>query len=203
MYRFRGGYAPNLYTAMPGTAHLSSSRLFLFCYTSGSGVRCLPAGDSLSWVAGLPCPGDEEPPALRVISKYQLTVLERPTPHGGSGKTGGVFIYIIYICDTSTLARFKFREGVTKRTPTFGNSIPFWYTKKKGVYVGPPKTGQPRAVCLAPETIDVLKKWKTEQLRTRIRHADIWQDTGFVFTKDNGTPMHPDSITDWLNKFSV
>ena len=76
------------------------------------------------------------------------------------------------------------------------------YTKKKGVYVGPPKTGQPRAVCLAPETIDVLKKWKTEQLRTKIRHADIWQDTGFVFTKDNGTVMHPDSITDWLNKFS-
>ena len=76
------------------------------------------------------------------------------------------------------------------------------YTKDKGVYVGPPKTGRPRAVCLAPETIDVLKKWKTEQLRTKIRHADIWQDTGFIFTKDDGTPMHPDSITDWLNKFS-
>lgn len=76
------------------------------------------------------------------------------------------------------------------------------YTKDKGVYLGPPKTGQPRAVCLAPETIEVLKKWKTEQLRTKIRHANIWQDTGFIFTKDNGTAMHPDSITDWLNKFS-
>lgn len=76
------------------------------------------------------------------------------------------------------------------------------YTKDKGVYVGPPKTGRPRAVCLAPETIEVLKKWKTEQLRTKIRHADIWQDTGFIFTKDDGAAMHPDSITDWLNKFS-
>lgn len=76
------------------------------------------------------------------------------------------------------------------------------YTKDKGVYVGPPKTGRPRAVCLAPETIDVLKKWKTEQLRTKILHGNIWQDTGFVFTKDDGTVMHPDSITDWLNKFS-
>ena len=76
------------------------------------------------------------------------------------------------------------------------------YTKDKGVYVGPPKTGRPRAVCLAPETIDVLKKWKTEQLRTKMRHANIWQDTGFLFTKDDGTAMHPDSITDWLNKFS-
>ena len=76
------------------------------------------------------------------------------------------------------------------------------YTKAKGIYVGPPKTGRPRAVCLAPETIAVLKKWKTEQLRTKILHGNIWQDTGFVFTKDDGTVMHPDSITDWLNKFS-
>ena len=51
------------------------------------------------------------------------------------------------------------------------------YTKAKGVYVGPPKTGRPRAVCLAPETIAVLKKWKTEQLRTKIYHGNIWQDT--------------------------
>lgn len=76
------------------------------------------------------------------------------------------------------------------------------YTKEKGTYVGPPKTGQPRAICLSPETIGVLKEYRTEQLRTKIRHADIWQDTGFLFTKDDGTPMHPDSITDWLNKFS-
>lgn len=62
------------------------------------------------------------------------------------------------------------------------------YTKDKGVYVGPPKTGQPRAICLSPETIAVLKEYRTDQLRQKIRHADIWQDTGFLFTKDDGTP---------------
>lgn len=77
------------------------------------------------------------------------------------------------------------------------------YTKDKGVYVGPPKTGRPRAVCLAPETVALLKKYRTEQLRTKLLHADIWQDTGFLFTKDDGTVMHPDSITDWLDKFSA
>ena len=76
------------------------------------------------------------------------------------------------------------------------------YTKEKGVYLGNTKTSRPRAVCIAPETVAVLKQYKTEQLRNKILHADIWQDTGFVFTKDDGTPMHPDSITDWLNKFS-
>ena len=30
------------------------------------------------------------------------------------------------------------------------------YTKDKGTYVGPPKTAQPRAICLSPETIGVL-----------------------------------------------
>ena len=76
------------------------------------------------------------------------------------------------------------------------------YTKEKGTYVGPPKTGRPRAVALAPETIEILRRWKKEQLRTKIRHGDIWLDGGFIFTKDDGRPMHPDSITDWLNKFS-
>ena len=76
------------------------------------------------------------------------------------------------------------------------------YTKEKGTYVGPPKTGRPRAVALAPETIEILRRWKKEQLRTKLRHGDIWLDGGFIFTKDDGRPMHPDSITDWLNKFS-
>lgn len=76
------------------------------------------------------------------------------------------------------------------------------YTKDKGVYVGPPKNGQPRAVCLAPESLDMLKQWKKEQLRIRMKNGLIWQDTGFIFTKDDGTVMHPDSITDWLGKFS-
>ena len=77
------------------------------------------------------------------------------------------------------------------------------YTKDKGVYVGPPKTGRPRAVCLALETVALLKKHRTEQLRTKMLHTGTWQDTGFLFTKDDGMVMHPDSITDWLDKFSA
>lgn len=76
------------------------------------------------------------------------------------------------------------------------------YTKEKGVYVGPPKNGQPRAVCLAPESLDILKQWHTEQMKIRVHNGLRWQDTGFIFTKDDGTVMHPDSITDWLSKFS-
>ena len=36
-----------------------------------------------------------------------------------------------------------------------------------------------------------------------LRLGDYWKDLGFVFTQDNGQPMHPDSVTDWLRKFSI
>ena len=76
------------------------------------------------------------------------------------------------------------------------------YTKERGVYVGPPKNGQPRAVCLSSESLEVLKDWRSEQRLINFRNKPIWHETGFIFTKDDGTCMHPDSITDWLNKFS-
>ena len=76
------------------------------------------------------------------------------------------------------------------------------YTKEDGIYVGPTKNGQPRAVCIAPESVAVLKRWKTKQLELKIKCGPARTDNGFVFTKDDGNWMHPDSITDWLNKFS-
>ena len=35
-----------------------------------------------------------------------------------------------------------------------------------------------------------------------MRLGEYYQDQGYVFTQDTGSPMHPDSVTDWLAKFS-
>ena len=35
-----------------------------------------------------------------------------------------------------------------------------------------------------------------------ILKSDRWIKDDFVFIQDNGTPMHPDSVTDWLSKFA-
>ena len=43
------------------------------------------------------------------------------------------------------------------------------------------------------------KFWQTEE---RLRKGEYYQNKGFVFAQDNGEPMHPDSVTDWMNKFS-
>lgn len=77
------------------------------------------------------------------------------------------------------------------------------YSADIGIYEDTPKTKTSvRSIKLPAETMDLLAAWKREQTRQRIASGDIWTYTDFVFTKDNGQPMHPDSLTDWLGKFS-
>ena len=45
----------------------------------------------------------------------------------------------------------------------------------------------------------VYRSWQ----RTEIERLDgYYLDRGFVFAQDNGSPMHPDSVTDYLKKLS-
>lgn len=76
------------------------------------------------------------------------------------------------------------------------------YTKSRGVYEGETKTRDRRLLPLPPETMQLLRQHRYEQLRLQIANGDRWIHTGYVFTRDNGEPMNPDSITDWLNGFS-
>lgn len=76
------------------------------------------------------------------------------------------------------------------------------YSAKKGVYEGTPKTGKSRVLKLAPETVALLKEWKLAQEDMRCDYGDAWIDSGYVFTRDNGDRINPDSLTDWLNRFS-
>lgn len=77
------------------------------------------------------------------------------------------------------------------------------YSPKRGVYEGPPKSGRSRTVKLAPETVALLKQHRIEQDKLKRANGDQWIDSGYVFTQENGDRMNPDSITDWLNKFSA
>lgn len=36
----------------------------------------------------------------------------------------------------------------------------------------------------------------------RLQMGERWVNTGYCFTREDGEPMHPDSITSWLSKFS-
>ena len=77
------------------------------------------------------------------------------------------------------------------------------YSADRGVYEDTPKTAtSDRYISLPPETVKLLRQYRAWQSGERLRLGAYYQDQGFVFSQDNGKPMHPDSVTDWLKKFS-
>ena len=77
------------------------------------------------------------------------------------------------------------------------------YSPDVGIYESTPKTERSRRyVTLPPETMQLLRRYRVWQAEERLRLGEYYQNQGFVFSQDNGNPMHPDSVTDWLKKFS-
>lgn len=77
------------------------------------------------------------------------------------------------------------------------------YSPDVGIYESTPKTAtSDRFVSLPAETMQLLKQYKVWQMQERLRLGEYYQDQGFLFAQDNGKAMHPDSVTDWLKKFS-
>ena len=77
------------------------------------------------------------------------------------------------------------------------------YSVDRGIYEDTPKTETSvRWVTLPGETMALLRSWRMQQDGDRLRLGDYYHDQGFVFAQDTGEPMHPDSVTDWMKKFS-
>jgi len=72
------------------------------------------------------------------------------------------------------------------------------YTPDKGIYCDTPKTGKKRTINIASEVTNILKIYRKEQLGTKLYMGDLWKETGFCFTQDNGLPMYPDSLNTYL-----
>ena len=75
-------------------------------------------------------------------------------------------------------------------------------SNKGGVYEDTTKTSTTRYIKLPQETMQLLKEYRTWYTEQRLLNGDRWVNSGYVFIKDNGEPMHPDSLTGWLAKFS-
>lgn len=77
------------------------------------------------------------------------------------------------------------------------------YLPDMGIYEGGTKTGNTRTLYLPEETMRLLRQHRRDCLELRLKNGDRWKDTGYVFVRDDGTPMNPDSIGSWLSKFSA
>lgn len=76
------------------------------------------------------------------------------------------------------------------------------YDNKRGIMEGPTKTGSVRAVRIAPQTLKLLREVRNAQIESGMKNGCGWDKNGYVFTREDGAPINPDSVTAWFRKFS-
>jgi integrase len=68
----------------------------------------------------------------------------------------------------------------------------------------PPKTeDSERVVSLDAGTVAVLRRWRTKQDTERRAWGSAWQHAGLVFTREDGSQLHPDLVTDTFTRLSA
>lgn len=77
------------------------------------------------------------------------------------------------------------------------------YSPDKGVYLTTTKTSDTRYIKLTDETCALFRKYRAWQNSIRLMVGDRWHDRDFVFTNDEGSPIHPESVSNWLNRFTA
>ena len=70
------------------------------------------------------------------------------------------------------------------------------YTNDRGMYTDTPKTASSaRSTKISPALVELLRRYKVEQARTRLERGDLWtsewDSAPRLFTNLNGTPMQP------------
>lgn len=76
------------------------------------------------------------------------------------------------------------------------------YLPKRGVFDDETKNDSSKRVIKVPNiVIKILKELRYNQTEERLRIGDKWIDSNKVFTRWNGLPVHPDTITNWFSQF--
>lgn len=65
-----------------------------------------------------------------------------------------------------------------------------------GLVQGQPKRGRSkRMIALSPGAVRLLQRVRKTRIENRLRAGPAWQDTGYVFTQEDGTPFDADRLT--------
>lgn len=62
------------------------------------------------------------------------------------------------------------------------------------VVEGTPKGRRARTISLGSELVGVLRAHRRRQLEERMAWGEAWADTGYVFVREDGTPLHPQTL---------
>jgi len=76
------------------------------------------------------------------------------------------------------------------------------YIRGKGLITKEPKNETSKRVVTVPKSVmDLLKFYKVEQNKNRLRMGSKWHETDRIFTAWDGRPMHPSSVSSWFPEF--
>lgn len=82
-----------------------------------------------------------------------------------------------------------------------------WQVRRTLVAIGhelhdsTPKTDHGRrSVALDAGTVRVLRDWRKRQLEERMAWGPAWTDTGRVFTREDGTDLHPERVSERFDR---
>jgi integrase len=76
------------------------------------------------------------------------------------------------------------------------------YTAKHGIITTTTKTKESKRIfSISEHEINILGKYREWWLIEKSRNS--WGRAERLFLQENGLPMHPDSVTDWLKKFCL
>ena len=76
------------------------------------------------------------------------------------------------------------------------------YLPGKGVFEDETKNEtSERCMKVSADVVTMLKAWRAEQSKQRLRMGDQWQTSDRLFTAWDGAPIRPDVITAWFHKF--
>lgn len=76
------------------------------------------------------------------------------------------------------------------------------YAPDRGIYESETKTGETRQISIPVETISLLREYRRWYLELQLANGDRWKNSGYLFVRDDGSPMQPDSLGRWLAIFS-
>jgi integrase len=57
-----------------------------------------------------------------------------------------------------------------------------------------------RQVAIDAATVSALREWRRTQISERLAFGEGWHDSEFVFTREDGTPLHPESVSKQFNR---
>jgi integrase len=89
-----------------------------------------------------------------------------------------------------------FDSGITRicRTST--------YLPDRGIFVDETKNhSSSRFIKLPGPALASLRKWKAFQSESRLKAGDLWNESDRIFTRWDGLPVHPSSISQWFHGF--